>query len=720
MKQQLFKYLVVSVLFFLTVCTQAAYSSVMIEKIQNILSIEVENQAELPNPLNLSPNWWTYFEVEDQILLERTNNYETFLQSLLKEIPIDKYVDAEILINKIMVNLHFLSSPKMSENGTSNLTHFIQKSYNLNDYIHLANQSHLLRLRLEDQKEELGLQNERKASVEKHIENLFTLYNEQEANSLEKLLYGLEIISLRSALAVAKESRDFLRDLISKNTEKLNLLDKAILKASQSLTLDIVAIENIDTKLSELEYALQQNKKELLKAESDTLGNYGETEYDKSLKSYFKQKIVYTSLQGAIFQTKILFLKSQKEYYRLYFTKEKIQERSLLNDWKRNISEITGKIENWSKSSNREKNNAEIFSENLVVESKKNQRNLDERIELANDSLSSIQELKREILNTDLIISLIQNIIFEDMSRIESWWNFLSEISAYSFNQLLSWASISLLVISGIPLTPLGLLRIIFIIWLSFWISKTIQRGLYRFLKTHANLRESTFYIFIKLLHYFILTIGVVTALASIGLDFSNLALIAGALSVGIGFGLQNIFNNFVCGIIILFEGNVRIGHYLEIGPDDIGKVREINIQNTVIETFDGVDVIIPNSDIIGNKVVNWTLRNSFKRIQLPFSVAYGTDKKKVEEVILKATENLEFRSLHYDHKPKIWLVKFGDSSLDFELVLWIDVMKPTRYRSARAKCMWAIESALVENGITIPFPQRDLHFKDSQLPPSS
>jgi len=193
------------------------------------------------------------------------------------------------------------------------------------------------------------------------------------------------------------------------------------------------------------------------------------------------------------------------------------------------------------------------------------------------------------------------------------------------------------------------------------------------------------------------------------GLDFQTIAIVAGALSVGIGFGLQNIVNNFVSGLILLFERPVRPGDWVIVGATE-GYVRKISIRYTLIQTFDRAEVLVPNSELISNQVTNLMLSDTYGRVTIPVGVAYGTDTRRVRDILHKVAREHPMAVL-YDPRvspPKVFFMRFGDSSLDFELRFFI---REIDYKlSVRSDILYAIDDAFREAGIEIPFPQRVVH----------
>lgn len=210
---------------------------------------------------------------------------------------------------------------------------------------------------------------------------------------------------------------------------------------------------------------------------------------------------------------------------------------------------------------------------------------------------------------------------------------------------------------------------------------------------------------------YIGMALAAVIALSMAGIGFQNLAIVVGALSVGIGFGLQNIVNNFVSGLILLFERPIRRGDWIEVGNTQ-GYVRQISIRSTRLETFDRSEVIIPNAELATTQVINWQLRDSWGRVIIPVSVAYGTDTERVREILLRiAHEHPKTMSGGFAvPEPVVLFRAFGESSLDFELRFFIPQIDERL--SVISDVNFAVDSAFREEGIEVPFPQRDLHFR--------
>lgn len=209
-----------------------------------------------------------------------------------------------------------------------------------------------------------------------------------------------------------------------------------------------------------------------------------------------------------------------------------------------------------------------------------------------------------------------------------------------------------------------------------------------------------------QLIRYCIIFVGFLLALSSLGFDFSQLTIVLSAFGVGIGFGLQGIVNNFLCGLILLFERPVTEGDTIEIGTNR-AHIRKIGLRSTIVTTLDQADLIIPNADLINNQVTNWTLTNREVRLCVPVGVAYGSNISLVVETILECAK--EQQEVLKSPAPEVLFLDLGESSLDFELRVWIqDVDRRQQVRSA---LYLEIESKFRKLDIVLPFPQRDVHF---------
>lgn len=256
----------------------------------------------------------------------------------------------------------------------------------------------------------------------------------------------------------------------------------------------------------------------------------------------------------------------------------------------------------------------------------------------------------------------------------------------------------------------LGLLILLLI--LVFVAESVVRRYFLHRLLQRTRVDPSVRFAIARIAGYSFIALGIYVALLLVGLNLSSLAVVAGALGVGIGFGLQNIVHNFVCGLIILIERPITIGDRVEIGGV-AGQVKQIRLRSTTIETNDNITYIVPNSDFITNTVINWSHGDPRVRIRLPVGVAYGSDLVKLERALLEVARG--HPKVLREPAPAVYFSGFGDSSLNFELAVWTTEMtfQPRRFRS---DLNFAVERKLRENGIEVPFPQRDLHLRSGSF----
>jgi small-conductance mechanosensitive channel len=254
----------------------------------------------------------------------------------------------------------------------------------------------------------------------------------------------------------------------------------------------------------------------------------------------------------------------------------------------------------------------------------------------------------------------------------------------------------------------------------TIWLSRFGERCLQRL----AALRPQPFsaasaYAFGRIGRYLLMAIGVVVALTTAGLNISTLAVIGGGLGIGFGFGfgLQTLVANFVSGIVLLLGRSLKVGDFVDLQSGVRGCVVEIAMRYTRVSTNDFVDVLVPNSEFVNGRVTNWTFDDTNRRIHIPFVVAYGTDKPLVRAAGLVAASRIDGIIVTEDRRaPEVWLVALGDSSLHFELVIWVTHRLASAPGRTNATVLWALENELRTRSIEMPFPQRDLHIRSGEL----
>lgn len=273
------------------------------------------------------------------------------------------------------------------------------------------------------------------------------------------------------------------------------------------------------------------------------------------------------------------------------------------------------------------------------------------------------------------------------------------------------WMFDKLFELGNVEITAFLLILVILIISLANRVTKIITRFVLPNVYQRYHLDRGMSYTFDRMFQYTVMAIAILISLTTVGLDLSALAVFAGVLGVGIGFGMQNIASNFISGIILLFERPIKVGDRVII-DDLIGDVEKISMRSTVIKTIHNEHVIVPNSYFLEEQVVNRSYGDPRMRLVVPVGVAYGTDAEKVRKVLLQAAQEEQQAGgvVLMEPEPFVNFETFGESSLDFELMVWID--NSNQVIVTKSALNFRINRLFAEQGIEIPFPQRDLHIK--------
>ena len=255
-----------------------------------------------------------------------------------------------------------------------------------------------------------------------------------------------------------------------------------------------------------------------------------------------------------------------------------------------------------------------------------------------------------------------------------------------------------------LSISPGGILEFVVTVWAAYLLSAFIRFVLQEDVYPRMRIAEGKSYAVSSLLHYLIIAMGFTVAIAALGVNLSKLTVLTGAFGVGIGFGLQSVINNFVSGLILLFERPIHVGDTVEVG-DLLGKVRRIGIRASTVHTRQGADIIVPNSQLISEKVTNWTLSDQMRRIDLPVGVNYSAPPGEVIKILVAVA--LANPNILKDPEPQCLFMGFGDSSINFELRAWTDQFDD--WPSVRSELASAIYDAVYAAGMTFPFPQREV-----------
>lgn len=525
-------------------------------------------------------------------------------------------------------------------------------------------------------------------------ENSFDLKNIDEITTIDKYIDQIKLY-----LKIANDY-DSIKEEFTQNSNKIYLLEEQIDKLTNK--------EDISTVNSQLLYAYYKLKNIQDKATID--------EYDKYLENF--KKILLDSLEPIKFvdnptlQNRIEkalnsfndIIKDEKKLS-LAYDKAKITE----NEWK--IKALDAQIEQLKIDKSKLINQYVYLKVEELLPLLKNKKT--SYFEMSN----TLQQFMRENqANYDSLNELLKYLSRERLGVTKS--TFADTKQSFIDIIKFGWEEINNPIIPiGDGISILAISKFFFIFILGFSIAtfykKRISNARSNYLK---NTSISTRTMLANLGYYFLVAITFVFGLKSIGIDLSSLTILVGALSVGIGFGLQNIVSNFISGIILIFERAIQVGHIIEIATGLRGKVSQINMRSSVITTFDNIDIIIPNSTLIQNNVINLTFSDDIRRLNIPFGVAYGSD---IDNVIHILLDNLKDSNLMYirndsEKIAKVRMTMMNASSIDFELLVWISENPDENGigSSNMSDFLIFIYKTLQANNIEIPFPQMDIHLK--------
>ena len=549
-------------------------------------------------------------------------------------------------------------------------------------------------------------------------------------SSEDKEQVEYQLLLLKKLQSVIKEENTFVFNTIEEITSIETYIEqvKEYLKSVDNYNSVKNEFNDNNNKMNLLEEQIEKltNKEEIVSVNSQLLYSYYKLkniqnkstidEYEKYLENF--KKILLDSLENAKFvvnpNLKSRIDKSFENFNELIKEEKKL---SLSYD-KAKITENDGKIKALDLQIEQLRSDKSKLI-NQIVYSK-----IEELLPLLKEKKSTYFDLNNEL----------QLFIKENQANYES----LSELFKYlsrerlgvtkttfadtkqSFIDIIkfSWTEINNPIIpigDGISILAITKFFLIFIIGFSIatFYKKRISNAKSHYLR---NTSIATRTMLANLGYYFLVAMTFVFGLKSVGIDLSSLTILVGALSVGIGFGLQNIVSNFISGIILIFEKSIQVGNIIEIGTGLRGKVNQINMRSSVITTFDNIDIIIPNATLIQNNVINLTFSDDVRRLHVPFGIAYGSNIEEVIKIILSSLEksDLIYIKTNLEKLPKVRMTLMGASSIDFELLVWISE-NPNENgigSSTMSDFLIFIYKTLQANSIEMPFPQMDVHIK--------
>jgi small-conductance mechanosensitive channel len=679
-----------------------------------------ENPSEIqpPDPMNLQSNWWEFFKGEGEKFQNQSKAFQDKL-ALLKE-TLNEKEHAELLhqMDKIILNLNMLQELKGKKEELKPIPLLLLEKYDINQLLEVVKNLGRVQNKIIDQKDDLTRQQKLQAQNKSELDSLYLNYGELPKGSPARLKTGMSIIAARSDLALIAIHIEQLKkriQFLEKEKEKLN---DELKFAEKNLSFDNLTAGELEKGVQQKQNEVEKGKAQLLKLEKSAFAAKKQEPENIVLQRLWEQRILSQSISQGIARADLII---QQIKQHLYFIAKQIktystpQLQALITEWKESVADSKRDISLWE---NMVREELDRIGKEIAAISEGEQKKMEMALNLhleIDKSLLAIQELKGKLEDTTLLLKQIETVLIQERTIFETWTIVLEKYLfgvISTFNEI---ANTKVFEVRERPITLLNLFQALLIVIGTFIFSKLFRKMIFSQKHFEKNVTQSTQFILSKSIHYLLLLIGFLIAFSWMGFDFTNFAIIAGALGVGVGFGLQSLVNNIISGFMILFQRNLKIGDIIEIESTVIGRVAEVNLQSTRIHSFEGIDVIVPNSNLTTQRVINWTLHDHCRRFRIPFSVAYGTGKEFLSNVILEATKKLA-PTVHGDVRypdPQIWFAGFGNSALDFELVVWVNLLIAMPHGSAKSTYLWMLDNVLSEHEIDIPYNQMDVRIKE-------
>ena len=595
-------------------------------------------------------------------------------------------------------------------------------------------------------------------AIKKSCKSLLNDYlkKERSLTILQKYNRLISILSLKIQNMILYKKQKNCQFIIAKLKEQKNKLTDRINYIFKNLKITQLDIKNIKHQKDILNSQLQREKTKILEQQMDidkkiiyyeiklqSLQNKitsKKSNLNKELlkidENRIKSIIKSYNLKKLYLSQKILSTELKKKYYDFYYLwlveYKKIKAGSSDDTIFKSIDELTEKI----------KQKFNLTIENLA-DIRKAKINLEHSLAINTQKIKQVKEekIKQAIYNLNYELKrqskLIDNIVFLLIQNKHECSEFLNEASLISalLNNMLGWIKslnvwskekfvnlyqkVKFVVfypfakIGNLDLSIATIFKIVLIFVLGFIILRRSRKKITSLMQQKTKLSLGAINSITTLGYYFSLVLLVLIVLSTAGIDLTQLNILMGALGVGIGFGLQTIANNFISGLIILTDRSIQVGDIVELEDGTIGTVKSLAIRATVIKTFDGKDIIVPNSELVSSRVNTWTYSDDWRRLTIPFGVSYNADPEEVKEIAIEAAREVSITREDKDHPIQVWFEEFGDNSINFSLKVWCRINQLSDIKTGiHSDYYYALFKRLKQANIEIPFPQRDLYVK--------
>ncbi len=679
-----------------------------------------ESTEPVPPALaSLEQDWWSYFEGDAGEIGPRVEVFLDRINQQISELGPQNQELAPAIVEAVRDNLGvYLSLREPIDVEAASLPE-ADPVYSLEELLAIAHTARDARVAATAATNEVDRERRIRSGASGRRDAVFKDYLDA-ADGDNRWLAGLRLVRARTALAIASRRLEILAATASQASEyadateeRVELALNRLGTASGEAALEPL-IADVEARREALEAAIERERE----AQVAASGLAADTPAGRSQARVAQQRALDAEIEVGLARVEL----AKAEAWRLWTGLElgtfidvaEVENREL--EWSELIRDLTGALPDWQRQTEGELVAAQSIDRDDLDRSTR--RILDQRVGTAQETLTHIAELSGVIADLELLMRALDYSIAESAGAIRQMLGNAFRAVKTAWIRVTEFSDATLFSVNERPFTAGDIIQALVILIIGWLLSRGIRLAINRVGRRESVGTQASLYTLSRLTHYTIIIVAALIALTSVGLDFTSVALVAGALSVGIGFGLQSIVNNFVSGLIILFERTLRVGDYIELDTGLTGTVKAINVRSTLINTNDNIDIVVPNSEFVSTKLTNWTLGEHILRVRIPFGVAYGSDKEIVRKAAIEACEHVPYTLTHMrGREPDVWLVEYGDNSLNFLLLVWVNRQGARRPTRTRAAYLWALEDKLTEYGIEIPFPQRDLHLRSGWPP---
>ncbi len=675
---------------------------------------EAEATWQAPRLADLPIDWWEQFDAPSpQAFEQRLAAFTTAAAQEVAGLDGADLLAADKQLQNLRGQFDLLTAARRVPEPEAFEPVVTREVYTLDELLELRAQWRDLKKRQRVPRLRLDELESQAALLRRRQDSLLSKYVATDKSAPARIQLGLQRVAVRVEYEAATTQARNLEKRLAALENQYQRLDEQLQFALGHLTVGPVDWAELDASAAAARAQVTELSEKLDDVQSQLLAVVSSAESGRGLGLLRKQQMTRTSAELALAGLREARLEALTNWLRLrsgtaefdFAARQAMEQRDAL------VSETTRQVEVWTAASQTTILSPAPGTDPTSV------KNVELAHAAAQETIALIDAIHDALDDLGLLreaLTAAQVGMERGLRSIQAW---LSIVVGDARHLLAGYLDFTLFHVGETPVTLGSILKMLVILVLGLALSWFIRHLLERLKDRRQFAGSPAVYTLGRLLHYLIILIAIFAAFSSIGLDFRNFALIAGALSVGIGFGLQSIVNNFVSGLILLFEGSLRVGDYIELETGLQGIVKEINTRSTLIRTNDNIDMVVPNSHFMTSQLTNWTLREPMARFRIGFGVAYGSDKQKVKEAALAAAAKVDLVVKHMpSRQPDVWLVDFGDNALLFELLVWVSQAGVRRPARVRAEILWELETQLRERGIEIPFPQRDLHLRSGFL----